>query len=140
MSLNLCFSNQNAPCVKVIWVFFQLLLCLLHLLWNIFSCSLQDRTNGGGQKGYVAEQTCRALRYLWGNESGLLLDRATATSRYKMFTFLTFRSHASARCDTNASLENLHRNKVTGNKHTLSTTDWFDWHQGKTYTNIIHRN
>lgn len=79
-------------------------------------------------------------RHLWGNESGLLLDRASTTSRYRMFTFLNFRSHASARCDTNVSLENLHINKVTGNKHILSTTDWFDWHQGKTYTNIIHRN
>lgn len=41
VSLNLCFSNQNAPCVKVIWVFFQLLLCLLHLLWDVLCCRLQ---------------------------------------------------------------------------------------------------
>lgn len=53
VSLNLCFSNQNAPCVKVIWIFFQLLLCLFHLLWNILRCRLQNNTNDAGQKDYT---------------------------------------------------------------------------------------
>lgn len=69
VSLNLCFSNQNAPCVKVIWVFFQLLLCLLHLLWNILSCSLQNDTNGAGQWRHSTEQTWRVLWDACGNKS-----------------------------------------------------------------------
>lgn len=60
VSLNLCFSNQNAPCVKVIWVFFQLLLSLLHLLWNILRCSLQNNTNDPGQKDYTPKQSFSA--------------------------------------------------------------------------------
>lgn len=47
VSLNLCFSNQNAPCVKVIRVFFQLLFCLLHLLWDILCRCLQQNKNTG---------------------------------------------------------------------------------------------
>lgn len=46
VSLNLCFSNQNAPRVKVIWVLFQLLLCLLHLLRDVLRRSLQNNTEG----------------------------------------------------------------------------------------------
>lgn len=43
VSLNLCFTNQYAPSVEVIWIFFQLLLCFLHLLWDVLCCLLRGK-------------------------------------------------------------------------------------------------
>lgn len=59
VSLNLCFSNQNAPSVKVIWVFFQLLLCLLHLLWDVLGSRLQ---NDKGESGTMVSMHRTASR------------------------------------------------------------------------------
>lgn len=74
-----------------------------------------------GQKGYAAEQTCRAMWYMWSTAR----DGHHNVKIQDCYIWDPIISHAPAECDTdmkNISVAILEVNRVTDTAHGFSTT------------------
>lgn len=78
VSLNLCFTNQYAPSVEVIWIFFQLLLCFLHLLWDVLCRLLRGERN----------DKCET-RLSWSVRNIDMCSQKTLGKSYSYFGYIT---------------------------------------------------